>query len=182
MISLLKSKGIYNKALFSRIMNSTKQYLNIIHAKHIKHTRINDKAFFKHIIKDKYFRLKTSIDDKKEILSIEINKILKNRYYNNKSNIIFQEFIEYLVDLLDDPKVHYYNTHLFIDLLKWVTENYKLNVDREINILFPNLIYIEATRQAGLKTMKKLKLINELIDHIDYLNFLNNDLKNVLLT
>ena len=170
LISLLKSKGIYNKDLFAKIIKGNKRSLNLIHANNVKHLRINEKSFFKHIIKDKYFRNKTLLIDKIDILSIEIGKVLKSRYYNNKSNVIFQEFIQYLLDLLRDPKVNFRNTHLSIDLVKWITKKYV--VKRKINV-------INEIRKAGKYTLRKLKLVGELIDQIDYLNFLKNDITRV---
>ena len=170
LISLLKSKGINNVDLFTQIVKSSKRQLNIIHAKHIKHTRVNDKAFFKHIIKDRYFRKKTSIDDKKDILHIEIGKILKSRYLDNKENVLFQEFIQYLLELVSDRKIHFGNTHLFLDLVKWITDNYVVN--REVNI-------INEIRIAGNLTLIKLKLVSEFIDHIDFYNYLLNDITKI---
>ena len=163
LISLLKSKGINDKRIFAKILKSNKSGLNLIYAKHIKHTRINDKAFLKHIINDKYFKKTFLLVEKINIITIEINKILVKRYTNNKSNKLFQEFINYILDLLLESN----NTHLNIDLYTHVKQNYKL--DSEINV-------VNATRKAGKYTLEQLKLVNELIDHIDYINFIRNDI------
>lgn len=165
LISLLKSKGINDKRIFSQVLYGKKSTLNLIYAKHIKASRINDRLFLKHIIKDRYFR-KFLLVDKIDVISMEIDKILNYRYANNKSNTLFQEFIQFLLEYL----LTFNNTHLSFDVYMYIKDNYKVN--REVNI-------IDATRKAGKYTLEKLKLVGELIDHIDYLNFLNNDITKI---
>ena len=165
LISLLKSKGINDKRIFTQILHGKKSTLNLIYAKHIKASRINDRLFLKHIIKDRYFR-KFLLINKIEVISTEIDKILNYRYANNKSNTLFQEFIQFLLDYLLTSNNKHYN----FDLYNYIKDTYKVN--REINI-------IDATRKAGKYTLEKLKLVGELIDHIDYLNFLNNDITKI---
>jgi len=172
LIALLKSKGINNNELFAKILIGNKKTLNLIHRKHILRLRTRskdeykpsmDQLFFKHIIKDKYFRKNILLVDKTDIIRREINKILRNRHTNNKNNTIFQDLIDSILDLLLSSN----NTHLSVDLYFFVKNNYK--VYREINI-------INEVRKAGKYTLNKLKLVNEFIDHIDYFNFLNNDI------
>ncbi len=168
LISLLKSKGINNPALISKVHKSTKSGLNLIYARHIKNARIDAKAYFKHIIKDRYFKKTKLLVDKIDFFSSEINKILLKRYSNNKSNTLFQEVIDTILEILLESN----NTHLSFDLYNYIKDNYK--VQRNINV-------INETRLAGIKTMKHLKLVNELIDSIEYFNFMNDNKHNTLL-
>jgi len=163
LIALLKSKGINDKRIISQVLKSSKRGLNLIHAKHIKHTRINDKAFFKHLLKPRSFSKDFLLVEKIEIICTEIDNRILKRYYNNKSNVLFQEFIDFLLDYL----LTFKSTHLSFDLYTHIKDNYK--IENKTNV-------VRETLKAGKYTLEQLKLVNELIDHIDYINYLNNDI------
>jgi len=163
MIALLKSKGINDKRIISQVLKANKRILNSIYAKHIKHTRINDKVFFKHLLKPRSFSKDFLLVEKIDIICTEIDNRILKRYTNNKSNVIFQEFIDFLLNYL----LTFKSTHLSFDLYTHIKENYKIENKTRM---------IHETRLAGKYTLEQLKLVNELIDHIDYINFLCHDI------
>ncbi len=163
LISLLKSKGINKKTLFAKILKGNKRSLNMIYQRYIRHARIDYNKFFEKLIKDTLFRKRLLLVQKIELISTTLNDILDKHYSNNKSNTLFQEIIDYLLYLLLKSN----NTHLSFDLYTHVKQNYKL--ESKINV-------VNATRKAGKYTLEQLKLVNELIDHIDYINFIRNDI------
>jgi len=145
LIALLKSKGINDKRIISKILKSTKTSLNLIYAKHIKHLRINDKAFFKHLLKPRAFSKDFTLAQKVDIICTEIDKILLKRYTNNKSNVLFQEFIDFLLDYL----LSFKSTHLSFDLYTHIKQHYKIENKTRM---------IHETRLAGKYTLEQIKL------------------------
>lgn len=191
-ICKLKALGINDKQLHSKILTGSGIYLKSVYNKHIRCKNISFKQELYELLNLKRFRISnyhcvkcnlkhffnTKVYDdhykhsdkmfgnkqRQELLSETLDYIIKRYYNNNKNNKELQKLVYYVNSVLSLDNLHYmHNT-----LRSFVVKNYKTTLLKHYNTNF---------NEMNSKIQRNIRILKEIIDHVDYINFMNNDIR-----
>lgn len=165
-------KYVYNKYIKNKNILLQKEIKGLLDLKQFNSTNykcnkckkrhyLGSKVYYNHY---KYSKLNYGyLEQQKEYLDQCLNTILDKHYNNDKFTVKFQELVDYTIEYLEK----FTNTALNTDLRNYIENSYKTDIKDNYN---------DILMQENIRIQKNIKLLKEIIEHIEYLDYLSNDI------
>ncbi|GAI96322.1 unnamed protein product, partial [marine sediment metagenome] len=119
---------------------------------------LKDNIYYNHLI---HSNMKDHLEEQKDLISETLNTILSKQFRNNKNNKEFQDLIKFTDYILSKETYKVLNN----ELRSFVNKKYKTVQTKYFN---------KAKKVYNSKIQRNIKLIKEIIKHLEYFNYLND--------
>lgn len=172
-ISQLKAKGIKDKALYIKIMNSGKTFLNKTHRKYIVFSAPSYKKTFETLVQ---YIWKQPLNALTMVFQNRLDDILKHRYNYNVNVQDFQDLVDLIQGniRLQINKIEKYRN--FKETTKTRHINKLKALEYFLHVNYGKTINFKDKKLQDIKDLNDyIKTADQLLDHIDWCNFLEQN-------
>jgi hypothetical protein len=118
------------------------------------------------------FLKKLSLEQLKEMVAVELNRILRMEFKRKKHSVVFQRIVDNAIDCCSNSPMDIVRDNI----PQWIHSEYKVFVKKKGKILDVDAMYRGNLIDMRIETANIVKDVFELVDHLHYLDYLRNQL------